>query len=127
MRVIHDMDEGEETLDCLVPLLTVQPVLENAVEHGITPAGGGKVILSCRRTGACVRLEVINTGKAIGPEDRRKIDAALRGETGEGTHLGLANIASRLRLIYGGHAAIDVFSDGEQRTVVRMDIPQNEA
>ena len=117
--------EDDGAPDCVVPLLTVQPVLENAVEHGIAPAGGGEIILSCRREGGCVRLEVINTGRGIGPEDRRKIDAALRGETGEGAHLGLANIASRLRLIYGGRAAIEVFSDAHQRTVVRMDIPQD--
>ena len=72
-----------------------------------------------------MRLEVINTGRGIGPEDRRKIDAALLGETGEGSHLGLANIASRLRLIYGGRASMEVFSDDEGRTVVRVDIPQD--
>ena len=119
------LTEDEDALDCMVPLLTVQPVLENAVEHGIAPAGRGEIILSCRRAGGCVRLEIINTGRGIGPEDRRKIDAALEGETGEGSHLGLANIASRLRLIYGGQASMEVFSDGEQRTVVRMDIPQS--
>lgn len=116
----------DDAMDYLVPLLTVQPVLENAVEHGIAPAGKGEIILSCRKAATCVRLEIINTGKAIGPEDRRKIDAALQGETVEGAHLGLANIAGRLRLIYGGHASIEVFSDDQQRTVVRMDVPQGE-
>ena len=36
-------DVEEAALDCPVPLLTVQPVLENAVEHGIAPAGGGEI------------------------------------------------------------------------------------
>ncbi|MBQ6383275.1 MAG: histidine kinase [Clostridia bacterium] len=124
LTVTH-LTEDEGALDCMVPLLTVQPVLENAVEHGIAPAGRGEIILACRRAGGCVRLEVINTGRGIGPEDRRKIDAALLGETGEGSHLGLANIASRLRLIYGGRASMEVFSDDEGRTVVRVDIPQD--
>ena len=115
----------EDALSCTVPLLTVQPVLENAVEHGIAPAGRGEIILSCRRLGSCLRLEIINTGHAIGPEDRRKIDAALRGEASGGAHLGLANIAGRLRLIYGGQAAIRVFSDEAQRTVVQIDVPQD--
>ena len=118
-------DVEEAALDCPVPLLTVQPVLENAVEHGIAPAGGGEIGIACRRFDACVRLEISNTGRGIGPEDRRKIDAALRGETASGAHLGLANIASRLKLIYGGRAAIGVFSDGENRTVVRIDVPRD--
>ncbi|MBR6185438.1 MAG: histidine kinase [Clostridia bacterium] len=124
LSVTRQIDEAAE--GCLLPLLTVQPVLENAVEHGIAPAGGGEIILSCRMTGSCVRIEIVNTGKTIAPEDRLKIDAALRGETSGGTHLGLANIADRLRLIYGGQAAIEVFSDGERRTVARIDVPQRE-
>lgn len=121
LQVVTEMDE--DTLDCQVPLLTVQPVLENAVEHGIAPAGGGVITLSCRKAGACLRLEITNTGRSLQEEDRRKIDAALRGETSSGTHLGLANIASRLHLIYGSSAEIEVFSDAENRTVVRMDMP----
>lgn len=109
---------------CLLPLLTIQPVLENAVEHGIAPAGGGIITLACRRAGDCVRIEISNTGRGIQPEDREKIDAALRGETLSGAHLGLANIADRLRLIYGGRAAIDVSSDAQGRTVVAIDVPQ---
>ena len=125
LRVVRDPEEA--AMDCLVPLLTVQPVLENAVEHGIAPAGGGEITLSCRRVGPCVRLKIINTGKGIDAEDRQKIDAALRGETGAGAHLGLANIASRLGLIYGDQARIEVFSDELGRTVVQIDVPQSEA
>ncbi len=115
----------EASLKCQLPLLTVQPVLENAVEHGIAPAGGGEISLSCTLAGSCARIEVINSGRPIASEDREKIDAALRGETSGGTHLGLANIADRLRLIYGGAAQIHVFSDTENRTVVRIDVPQS--
>ena len=122
LTVERDLEEA--ALDCPVPLLTVQPVLENAVEHGIAPAGGGIIGISCRRFDTCVRLEIANTGKGIGPDDRQKIDAALRGETASGTHLGLANIASRLKLIYGGRASIEVSGDGEARTVVRIDVPR---
>ncbi|NLD83700.1 MAG: histidine kinase [Clostridiales bacterium] len=121
------LEPEEEAMDCLVPLLTVQPVLENAVEHGIAPAGGGEIALACRLAGQGVRLEISNTGRGITPEDRQRIDAALRGETASGTHLGLANIAGRLHLIYGGRAHIEVYSEGEHRTVVRIDVPQQDA
>lgn len=121
-------EEDERALDCPVPLLTLQPALENAVEHGIAPAGGGEIFLFChplpdsgetRR----VRIEIINTGKPLNEEDRQKIAVALRGDTDSGNHLGVANIAERLRLIYGGRSDIQIFSDEENRTVVRMDIP----
>lgn len=116
----------EEALSCRVPLLTVQPLLENAVEHGVAPAGGGEIILSCRKAGDCAQIEIVNTGKPLTPEDRARIDAALRGETASGTHLGLANVADRLRLIYGGRASIEVFSDEQGRTTVRLNVPQTD-
>ncbi len=118
------MEAEEEARDCPVPLLTLQPVLENAVEHGIAPAGGGEIDLVCRNMGSCVRIDVRNSGRGIDPRDREKIDAALRGETGAGSHLGLANIAGRLRLIYSGLARIEVSSGADGRTLVRMDIPR---
>lgn len=115
----------EKALEGIVPLLTVQPVLENAVEHGIAPAGGGMILLRFRRAGDCLRMEIANTGRPIQPEDREKIDAALSGESSGGNHLGLANIASRLRLIYGAGTEICVRSEKDGTTVVELEIPQN--
>ena len=124
LTVTRDMEE--KTLESIVPLLTVQPVLENAVEHGIAPAGGGRIDLILRRAGSCLQIEIRNTGRPLQAEDREKIDAALTGETVTGNHLGLANIANRLRLIYGGRAAIRAYVGPEGQTVVQMDIPQDE-
>ena len=81
--------------------------------------------LDCRRRGDRLLVEVVNSGKPISPEDRARIDASLAGDNQGGTHLGLANISNRLRLIYGGGAEIRVTSDDKGRTVVRLDIPQN--
>ena len=116
----------ENALESVVPLLTIQPVLENAVEHGIAPAGGGKIHLSFCRQGDCLQMVILNTGRAIQPEDRAKIDAALCGEAMTGNHLGLANIANRLRLIYGDRASIHIFSNELCETVVEMQLPQDE-
>ena len=120
-----ERDVEPKALDGIVPLLTVQPVLENAVEHGIAPAGGGLIRLSFHRAGNCVRISILNSGKGIQPEDRAKIDAALSGENMSGQHLGLANIANRLRLIYNDRASIQVRSDEEGCTIVEMSIPQD--
>lgn len=114
----------EETLDCTVPLLTVQPVLENAVEHGIAPAGGGRIALQSRRVADCLHLEIRNTGRGLTPEDKVRIDGALSGAIGQDHHLGLANIVSRLRLIYGGRAAFAVSGEAGSETAVRIDVPQ---
>lgn len=123
-RLTTHMEIAEDALTATVPVLTIQPVIENAVEHGIAPAGGGEISLRCLRLGACLRLEVVNSGKPVTDEDRARIDAALRGDNLGGSHLGLSNICTRLHLIYGGQAHISVETDGEGRTRVVMDVPQ---
>ena len=125
-RLVIRRDTDEQAGGCVVPLLTVQPVLENAVEHGIAPAGGGEIRLTARRGGGCLHLEIVNTGRSLQPEDRIRINAALAGESGESAHLGLANIANRLRLLYGRRAAIRVSGGPGEETSVEILIPQDQ-
>ena len=121
LTVVREMEEN--ALDGVLPLLTIQPLLENAVEHGIAPAGGGTITLRCSLDDACLHIEIINTGHGAKKEDRERIEAALKGQP-TGKHLGLANIVNRLRLIYGEQVAIAVDTDNPEQTSVRIEIPQ---
>lgn len=69
-----------QAMEGILPLLTVQPLLENAVEHGIAPAGGGSIEIRCTRGGDCLHLAIVNTGHGADREDRERISAALRGQ-----------------------------------------------
>ena len=113
----------EKALDGILPLLTIQPLLENAVEHGIAPAGGGTITIRCSLNDACMHIEIINTGRETGREDRERIEAALHGQP-TGKHLGLANIVNRLRLIYGESVEIRVDTDTPGQTTVSIVIPR---
>ncbi len=141
---------AENAMEETLPLMTVQPLLENAVEHGIAPAGGGSITIRAEalplpasappagsphpassRSGndaalvqTGLRLEIINTGRPLAPENREKIEAALRGEN-TGPHMALANIVNRLRLIYGNRAEISL--EGGEETCVRLFIPREQA
>ena len=115
---------AEEVLSDRLPLLTIQPVLENAVEHGIAPAAGGAIDLNCRREDNCLVVSIRNSGRPMDDRDRERIRAALSGES-SGKHVGLGNIAGRLRLIYHGEADISCVSDPEGRTLVILRVPQN--
>jgi len=121
LEVIRETDEG--ALDSTLPLLTIQPLLENAVEHGIAPAGGGTIILRCAQEEGELRIGIVNTGRGATKEDRERIEAALKGQA-DGRHLGLANIVNRLRLIYGENVEIRVDTDDPERTSVAIGIPQ---
>ena len=114
---------GEKALDGILPLLTIQPLLENAVEHGIAPAGSGTITIRCEMNDACLKIEIINTGKGTEKEDRERIEAALNGQP-TGKHLGLANIVNRLRLIYGESVTIRVDTDQPGQTAVSIVLPR---
>ena len=61
-RLTVDVDLPEELMDCLVPRLILQPVIENAVEHGIGASGQGRVALRGSRQGDRLVLEIQNDG-----------------------------------------------------------------
>ena len=113
----------EKAMDGIIPLLTIQPLLENAVEHGIAPAGGGMITIRCELNDACMQIGIINTGKGTEKEDRERIEAALNGLP-TGKHLGLANIVNRLRLIYGEKVMIRVDTDQPGQTAVLIILPR---
>jgi two-component system sensor histidine kinase YesM len=121
LTVNREIDE--KALDGILPLLTIQPLLENAVEHGIAPAGGGTITIRCSLNDACMHVVIINTGRETGREDRERIEAALHGQP-TGRHLGLANIVNRLRLIYGESVTIRVDTDTPGQTTVSIVIPR---
>lgn len=119
-------DIAADTQDAILPLLTLQPVLENAVEHGISPAGGGKIALRASLAGNMLKVEIENTGRMPSEEDRERILSAISGGEMESGHLGLSNISSRLRLIYRGKAVVEP-DIGNGHTLIRLMIPQDAA
>jgi len=109
LNVRMQFDPDAET--CSVPVLLVQTLVENAVQHGIAhlPAGGTVSIRGIRENGNLV-LEVENTGK-------------LRKQDGSGAHTGLTNARQRLRLLCGDKASLDL-ADRDGTVAARVVIPQ---
>ncbi len=93
-RLRVDVEVAPETLVALVPSLVLQPLVENAIEHGIAPrAAGGRVEVRVERYGDTLRLTVRDDGVGSGGPPRR--------DPG-GTGVGLANTRARLQHLYGG-------------------------
>jgi hypothetical protein len=102
---------GEEALDASVPYLVLQPLVENALKHGIDSLPGpGTITISARREGARLVLGVRDTG-----EGRRN---AANGSQGMG--IGLSNTSERLRQLYGDEhsVSIDPATDGNGTSVI---------
>jgi len=108
-----EVDPG--ALDALVPRFLLQPVVENAVRHGVEPvAGPGRVEVRAARSGASLRLEVRDSGP--GPQA-----AGRPGQAGSG--VGLRNTRARLWHLYGAAQRLDLEAAPGGGTVVVIELP----
>ena len=80
----------------------LQPLLENAVTHGIQPAGGaGKIVLSCYQSSGCLIYDIRDNGVGAEPEYIKDILDGNRMKKNSLVGFALGNIQSRLKLKYG--------------------------
>jgi len=97
MRVIYEIEE--ETLDMGVPSFLLQPLVENAVKHGVAPSRHMSTItISAKRLGNDLILAVTNTG--AGGDDRSSGKGLARAPDESG--IGLANTRQRLQTLFAG-------------------------
>ncbi len=116
----------QDILDTLVPRLILQPIVENAVEHDLTPARGGRLHIRATREDEVLLLEVEHDGR-LNEADQRNIQEQLEEETEpaslKGGHVGLKNVHQRLRLLYGEKAGMSIQNTSEGTILVRVRIP----
>ncbi|WP_304508704.1 ATP-binding protein [Anaerotignum sp.] len=111
----------DESIRCSIPHLMLQPLVENAVRHGILEKqGGGTVKISVERDGKDVLLIVEDDGVGINPE---RISKLLQHEVA-GVGIGLYNVHQRMLAIYGH--GIEMESQPGVGTKVWMRIPEME-
>jgi two-component system LytT family sensor kinase len=97
-----------EALRARVPVLSVQPLVENAVKHGVARSDRpGYVRLTARRREEEIEIRIANSGEFLPGS----------GE-GSGAGVGLSNVRRRLALCYGGAGALSVSSDAGETTAV---------
>ena len=91
-----------EAARCLLPPMILQPLVENAVKHGIGQRlEGGTISLSARRAGSLLRIRVENETDDEAPRSA-------------GTGIGLANVRQRLAAAYGHEAGVHWVREGQQ-------------
>lgn len=124
-RLAVSTDLPEELMDYKVPRLILQPVIENAVEHGIGPAGQGTVALRGYRRGDRLILEIENGG-GLSREDETRIRRLLSPDYDSSKetagNIGIANVNQRLRILYGEDCGLSIFRGEGDQVIARLKI-----
>jgi len=116
---IQLLKEIEIPLDYQIPALILQPLVENAVRHGISKKqNGGKVIVSMIQLQEGIGIEIEDDGVGI---EREKLELLLSNQR-KGQGVGLLNIHHRLQRLYG--KGLEISSEAGCGTCVRLVIPK---
>jgi two-component system LytT family sensor kinase len=114
LRVIKELEP--ETLEQLVPSMVLQPLVENAIKHGLSPKlDGGSITLRSRMADNRLLIEVEDDGVGMA-EAQSAADSS-------GTGIGMANIAERLQVLYGDAAKMSIGSPEKEGTRILLELP----
>jgi sensor histidine kinase YesM len=110
-RLAFRIDVPENLGGCTIPPLLIQPLVENAVKHGLEPSiKGGEVVLHAARENDMIRIVVADTGRGI-------------SEMGPGNGIGLSNIRDRLKLMYGERGRLALEENSPHGVKATIEIP----
>ena len=102
LQMQWQLEEPDERVQ--IPLLTLQPLLENAIYHGIQPLPeGGTIALAVRYTDEDVHIRIENP-----------LPDPVQIRESQGNKMALQNIRSRLNVLYGNRASLQTHNDGQQ-------------
>ena len=119
-RIRYTSDCSQDTMDVMIPVFALQPLVENAIVHGLAvkPEGGRLHIRSWIKEHR-IFISVSDTGAGIAPERLEEIRAELKRGESQKLGIGVSNISRRLKTMYpDGELVID--SREGRGTVVRM-------
>ncbi len=122
-RLQVSLQIAPEVLSTVIPFLSLQPLVENAVRHGIeAKVGKGLVQICARDRGAYTEVTIEDDGVGMDPEQLRLV---LAGQQ-DGHHVGLRNVDARLRQVYGDEHGLTVDTGVGHGMLITMTVPKNQ-
>jgi two-component system LytT family sensor kinase len=122
-RLKVTLEIGPEVLSTVIPFLSLQPLVENAVRHGLDSKDGvGNITITAHDDGPYAEVTVEDDGVGIDPDHLRSV---LAGHT-EDVHVGLRNVDSRLRQVYGDDHGLVIDTAPGAGTLITLRVPKSQ-
>ena len=113
-RLVVELQIAPDTLDATVPNMILQPIVENAIKHGISPrASGGRIDIEATRSNGHLEIKVQDNGLGIPFGDTDNLPEGV----------GLSNTRRRLKHLYGDRHKFSIIASGRQGVTVDLAIP----
>lgn len=124
-KITIQLELDETILDLCMPKLLIQPLVENAIIHGLeTKPGQGHLLITGQRIGERVQFVVEDNGTGIAPDELHRIQQGTYAPlNGSSTGIGLHNLMRRLQLHFGYAYSLRIDSVPDKGTRVCLSIP----
>lgn len=132
LHIEYDAEEWDEIMNCRIPKLTLQPILENSIIHGTElKIGTGNLYIHFERTEQRLLIRISDDGVGMDEETLAKLNRKLgKGVNSFTSHeeekqggIALANVNNRIHLIFGDEYGIHVYSVPKRGTDVEITLP----
>ena len=127
----YEIDIPEEFLGYRVIKMTLQPVVENALYHGIkNKRGGGTIRISMHYQGSDLEIDVEDDGIGMNEEDTMRLQRLADGldkAREDNAGFGMANVGERMRLNYGQRYGLKIESEYGKGTIVKILLPKEKS
>ena len=118
-----EYDIAKEACGCYIPRLILQPLVENAILHGIDMKGGnGRLIIRGRVEGTRLTLSVIDNGRGMTKEQIETLLSSKAKKTNGLSAIGVPNVRERLELYYEAEGGI-IYESSENGTTATIFLP----
>ncbi|MET3771184.1 sensor histidine kinase [Arthrobacter nitrophenolicus] len=122
-RVQVSLRVAPEVLSTVIPFLSLQPLVENAVRHGLeAKEGPGHISITAEDAGAFAEVTIEDDGVGMDPA---QLQSMLAGHT-DGEHVGLRNVDARLRQVYGNDHGLVIETAPGEGTLITMRVPKSQ-
>lgn len=130
-RFQYEEEIPEEALDCAVPRLILQPIIENAIKYGEAADGTIRVTVQAQRRQSSsedvLMLTVRDDGRGMEPEESERLRDLLARAEDPANHTGLYNVHRRLQLLFGALYGVQFQSAIGKGTIVILTLPWRHA
>lgn len=117
-RLSYRIEIAEELRQFPIAPMLLQPLIENAVSHGLEPkVDGGEICLSAEKSGDMLTIQIFDTGVGIAA------NGVVSQKSGGG--VGMSNLRARLQSLYGGQAKLQLLDNSPSGLIAKICLPVN--